>query len=175
MARIHRREHSPLWFNSDGEQRFDLVAPGGTLYAAAEPLGAMVEVFRDLSLLDLADVEARRLSILAPRRRLAFADCTARGARRFGITAAIHSTPRYEETQRWARAFRQAGFDGIRHLVSHDPAQELVGYAVFGEAGEPTGATDLEILDTMEVPRFVLDDLARDFGIVALPRLFEEP
>ncbi len=34
--------------------------------------------------------------------------------------------------------------------------------------------TDVEVLETMEIPRFLLDDLAREVGIVALPRLYEE-
>ena len=54
------------------------------------------------------------------------------------------------------------------------PAQQLAGYAVFGEAGEATAVTDLEILETMDIPRFLLDELARELGIVVLPRIVEE-
>lgn len=176
IARLHRRQHSPRWFNGDGHQRFDLPPPHGTLYGAAEPLGAMVEVFRDISLLDAVDVEARRLSTLASRSGLALADCTSRGARRFGITGAVHSTPAYDQTQRWAAAFRRAGFEGIRYLVSHDPAQQLVGYAIFGIAGEATTAgADLQVVETLEIPRDLLDELTTQLGITALPRLLEEP
>jgi RES domain len=70
-------------------------------------------------------------------REMNLADCTVQQARAWGITAEIHSTPRYEETQAWAHAFAQAGFDGIRYLLRHDPAQRLAGVALFGPAGSP--------------------------------------
>jgi hypothetical protein len=175
LARIHRHEQSPLWFNSDGERRFDLAPPQGTLYTAADPLGSLVEVFRDASLVDVADVEGRRLSLLTPRRRLPLADCAARPARRFGISGAIHSTPDYATAQAWAAAFRRAGFRGIRYLVSHDPAQRLVGYALFGPAGEGTAEGAIEVLATLEIQRLLLEELAAQFGITVLPPFLEEP
>lgn len=68
---------------------------------------------------------------------LALADCTARRARAFGVTAALHSSDDYALAQAWAAAFARSGFDGVRYFVSHDPAQRLVGVALFGPEGAP--------------------------------------
>jgi hypothetical protein len=173
MVRSHRADRGPWWFGSGGHGRFDLAPdperPQGTCYLAAEPLGAFVEVFRHTALVDQADVARRRWSRLAVPRSLRLADCTARNARAYGITGAIHSTPDYRLTNAWAAAFAEAGFDGVRYLVSHDPAQRLVGYALFG----PAGAGGPPEWPDGEVHRLD-DDLLRrareELGILVVPR-----
>jgi hypothetical protein len=60
-------------------------------------------------------------------------------ARAWGITAEIHSSPDYRKTQDWASAFFHTGFDGIRYFLRHDPAQRMVGFALFGPEGAPSG------------------------------------
>lgn len=109
----------------------------GTCYLAEDPLGSFVEVFRHTRLIAEEDVAARRLSTLRVRKALALADCTSRRARAWGVTATIHSGQDYSLTQSWAAAFSSTGFDGVRYFVSHDPAQRLVGVALFGPAGSP--------------------------------------
>jgi hypothetical protein len=148
LVRIHRRGRSPWWFSGDGSGRFDLGPPAaspelaarGTCYLAEDPLGAFVEVFRDLRVIPEAEVRRRALSRIALPRALRLADATARRARVFGVTGALHSSPDYGLTRAWAAAFAGAGFDGVRYLVSHDPAQQLVGYALFGDRSEAGGA-----------------------------------
>ena len=45
-ARIHRKEHDPLFFGATGRNRFDdPLGRFGVLYAAQEPAGAFIEVF----------------------------------------------------------------------------------------------------------------------------------
>jgi hypothetical protein len=98
----------------------------GSCYFAERPEGCLLEVCRSFtSVIPKSELDSRRLLRfeLPEDRRLA--DCTAERARLFGITAEIHSTPRYEETQAWADAFARAGFQGIRYLLRHDPAQRL--------------------------------------------------
>lgn len=169
VARIHRRNHSPLWFRHDGGGRFDLAPPRGTLYAAAEPLGCYVEVFRHVRLVPWEEVAARRLSILAPRRTLRLADCAARRARGFGITGAVHSTPAYEETQVWAAAFAAAGLDGVRYLVRHDPAQRLAGYALFAPAGSGDPRWEWEVASTEPISEGLLRAVEAQLGLSVLP------
>lgn len=170
LARIHRRDHGPLWFRHDGEGRFDLPPPRGTLYAAAAPLGSYLEVFRHLRLVPREEIDARRLSTLAPHRALRLADCTSRRTRAFGLTGALHTTPAYGETQVWAAAFAVAGLDGIRYLVRHDPAQRLVGYALFGAAGDaPAAGGDWEVASTTAIPGSLLREVEDRFGLSALP------
>ena len=79
----------------------------------------------------------RRLSTLRLRKAVTLADCTSRRARAWGVTGAIHSGQDYTLTQAWARAFSSGGFDGVRYLISHDPAQRLIGVALFGPARSP--------------------------------------
>jgi len=167
LWRIHLKDNGPWWFCSDLECRFDLQAPQGTCYVAEEPLGSFVEVFTDVTLVADEDIERRRLSALHVPRTLRLADCTQAASRSFGCTGEIHTTIDYELTQRWARALAAAGFDGIRYLVRHDPAQRRVGLALFGETGE---AADWPDPRTEEIDEDLLLDAARRFGIRVLPR-----
>jgi hypothetical protein len=134
---------------------------------AEEPLGSFVEVFTDVTLVADEDIERRRLSALHVPRTLRLADCTQAASRSFGCTGEIHTTIDYELTQRWARALAAAGFDGIRYLVRHDPAQRRVGLALFGETGD---AADWPDPRTEEIVEDLLLDAARRFGIRVLPR-----
>jgi hypothetical protein len=169
LARIHRRELSPLWFRHDGGGRFDLPPPRGTLYAAAEPLGSYVEVFRHVRLVPWEEIDARRLSILVPRKAVRLADCTTRRARAFGLTGAVHTTPDYDETQAWAAAFAAAGLDGVRYLVRHDPAQRLAGFAVFAPAGSGDPRWHWDVASTGPIPSGLLRAVEEQFGLSVLP------
>jgi hypothetical protein len=142
LCRVHRRDRGPWWFSHDGSGRFDLPPPRGTCYLAESPLGAFVEVFREIALVFQAVVDARRVSTLRVPAAVRLADCTR--ARAFGLTAEIHATEEYAATQRWAAAFAAAGFAGVRYLVRHDPSARSVGVALFGAAGE-TGLGPVEL------------------------------
>ncbi|MGQ0670240.1 MAG: RES family NAD+ phosphorylase [Actinomycetota bacterium] len=167
LWRIHLNDRCPWWFCSDLECRFDLQAPQGTCYVAEDPLGSFVEVFTDVALVAEEDVERRRLSALHVPRTLRLADCTHEASRGFGCTGEIHTTIDYDLTQRWARAFAAASFDGIRYFVRHDPAQRRVGIALFGDAGEAGGWPEPT---TEEIGEDLLMDVAGLFGIRVLPR-----
>ena len=68
-------------------------------------------------------------------------------------------------TQRWASAFAEAGFGGIRYLVSHDPARRLVGIGLFGPAASP----DWPAGDSAQLGADLLTIARRRFGILVLP------
>lgn len=165
LYRMHRQARNPWWFSHAGSGRFDLPPPRGTCYVALQPLGTFVEVFREIDRVSEASVAARRVSVLHVPGAVPVADCTARAARGFGVTAAIHSSERYDLTQAWAVALASAGFHGVRYWVSHDPAQRLVGVALFGRAGAtggPVAATEPVGPDLLEAARL-------QFGIHVLP------
>jgi RES domain len=110
-------------------------------------------------------VEERVLSTLHVSDDVVLADCTASAALAFGVTAAIHSSESYERTQEWAAALSDAGFGGVRYLVSHDPAQRLAGVALFG----PAGAQDRHVAKTGSIDPGVILAARERFGIIVLP------
>lgn len=166
LYRIHRAARDPISFSSSGEGRFDLPAPDGTVYFAADEIGALIEVFRS-NLIPLDEVRVRRLArITIPKAVLRVADCTASKARGYGITAAIHSTPDYALCQRWAVAFRNAGFDGIRYRLSHDPSQQEIGIALF----VPDDAAKLLVVENdAEIEDNLLGIAQQRFGMFVVP------
>lgn len=164
LYRIHRWTHGPWYFSDDGSGRFDLTPPRGTCYLATEPIGAFIEVFRTTALVASADVAKRHLATLRVIRNAKLADCTVRGARAFGITAAIHSSEDYHATQTWADAFARVGFDGIYYRLSHDPSQRCLRIALFGQGGDG----DLPVVSDEPIDPELIN-AAREFGILVIP------
>ena len=165
IVRIHRHNFGPWWFSHDGSGRFDLAAPSGTCYFAADELGAFVEVFREMRVIPDVEVLARRISVIRVSTPTRLADFTSSAAASFGVTAAIHSTEDYVKTQTWAGALAAAGFGGVRYLVSHDPAQRNVGIALFGSAG----AANLPVHSTDLISPRLISDAERLFGYRVIP------
>lgn len=138
IFRIHRRDTSPWWFSSDGSQRFDVPPPYGTCYLAEHDLGAFVETLGRLVVIPRSDIVERHLAEVTITRNLCLADCTARSAAAFGVTATTSAGYPYETVSHpWARLFWRAGFDGVRYGASHDPSFEEVCYALFGRSDVP--------------------------------------
>lgn len=136
VHRIHRAGREPWWFASDGSGRFDPVGTAlGACYVAERPLGAWVETFRKQMLLPEAELLERAVLSVELGRDLRLADLTSRRALSFGVTASFGADERYDDSQAFAVRAAQAGFDGIRYLVRHDPAQRLYGIALFAPAG----------------------------------------
>jgi hypothetical protein len=166
LARIHRIGKDVRFFGAFGDSRFDLRSPRGTLYLAQTAVGSFIEVFRAVPYVPQAEVDARLLaSVRVPQTRR-LADCTSARARRFGVTAAIHSTRDYALCQRWAEALTGAGFAGIRYLVGHDPSAREVGLALFGEEGVDDS---LIVAEDGPIPPDLLDEVRSRFGILVLP------
>jgi hypothetical protein len=146
--------------------RFDLTSPSGTLHVAEQPLGSFLEVFRDVRLIDEADIQSRRISSLRAPRNLRLADCTSQRARGFGVTGEIHMTEDYDRTQRWAAAFAGAGYYGIRYYLRHDPSLRLAGVAVFGQTASSRRWRKPR---TGSIDEHLLQQARRRFGIRVLP------
>ncbi len=122
-----------------------------------------MEVFRSVTTaIPRQEIDSRRLLRVELSRDVRLADCTSEQCRSWGITAEIHSTPRYEETHAWADAFARAGFEGIHYLLRHDPAQRLAGVVLFGPAGSPA---DIPGRPGEPIGEEVLEEIRRRFGI----------
>lgn len=138
----------------------------GTCYLAEQAAGAFIEAFQEPGVLIPAGyIRERRISVLSVPHEIALADCTTSQARGFGVTGEIHSTVARQTTQAWARAFARAGFGGVRFYLRHDPAQQQVGFALFGPGGEAAWP----VLSTDEIGADLVRDVEDRFGIRVEP------
>jgi RES domain-containing protein len=171
LYRIHRTDRGPWWFSSDGSGRFDPVGTGrGACYLAESELSAWIEVFRKSMLLAEAEVTKRALFSVRLGRALRLADLTSRRALQFGVTASAGADERYHASQAFAVEAVKAGFDGVRYLARHDPAQKLCGVALFADAGAPDPADpDWPPGSDDPIPEALGAEAARVFGYRVLP------
>ena len=174
LWRIHRAASDAWWFNADGTGRFDPVHVSGlgACYLAQDRLGAFVEVFRTRLELDQDDIDERRIARVELSRELRLADVVSRWALGFGVTAEVGAGGEYEydSSQELASGLAAAGYEGIRWWVRHDPAQRLVGIALFGSAGVASTGGGLPPADSCEIDRGLLDEARRKVGYRVVPR-----
>lgn len=163
LHRIHRARRTPWRFSADGSGRFDPIdREQGACYLAEEPLGAWIEVFRLAIVLDEQELLERSLTRVRTGRDLRLADLTSRRALQFGITTPT-SGDDYTASQQFAIQALDAGFDGIRYLARHDPAQRLYGIALFGPAATST-PPDSATTDTAPIPDQLIQQATHRFG-----------
>jgi RES domain-containing protein len=169
IYRIHKATRSPWWFSATGDGRFDPVGTGsGACYLADAPLGAWVEVFRKPQMLPEVEVELRLLLSVKLERDLRLADVTSRRALSFGVTASIGANEDFTKSQAFAAEASASGYDGVRYLVRHDPAQKLYGLALFGPAA--AGPADRRWPRHSEaIPGSLIGEAERLFGYRVLP------
>jgi hypothetical protein len=172
VYRIHGAHRQPWYFARDGCGRFDplAIAGMGCCYLAATPLGAWIEVFRRAMLIDERDVRARRLLHVELGRDRRLADATSRRALSFGVTATLGAADDYTSSQAFAADALNAGWDGVRYLLRHDPKQKLYGLALFGPAG-PVDPDDPAWPSTPDdpVPLELIEQASKTFGYRVLP------
>jgi len=168
ISRIHRSARDPWWFSTDGGGRFDPVGSGfGSCYFAKESIAAWIEVFRKQTLFADDEVNQRSLYKLRLGRDLKLADITSRRALQFGVTASLGANEDYAASHTFAAEALASGFDGIRYLVRHDPAQQLYGYALFSRAGSGAAPSAAAVDDS--IPDRLVDEARRLFGYRVLP------
>jgi hypothetical protein len=166
LYRVHLRTRNPWYFDSGPDGRFNLLPPRGTCYLADTAVGAFRETLgRQGRLIPQADVDRRALSTLTVPHECRLADCTVARARGFGITAGIHAAEDYRRTQAWARAFADAGFQGVRYRISHDPRAPGIGIALFSEAGE----ADWPVAPWAPLSLVLVNRIQRAFGLIVVP------
>lgn len=170
IYRIHRTEHGAWWFSSDRSGRFDPAGTGmGACYLAEQALGAWVEVFRKTMLLAEAEVQGRVLLSVRLGRDLKLADLTSRRALQFDVTASLGANDDYAASQAFAAEAVQSGFDGVRYLVRHDPAQQLYGIALFAPVGVATDPALWPPDQDAPIPDDVVAQASRLFHYRVLP------
>jgi hypothetical protein len=135
VVRIHRLVHSPVHFSPGKDKpplgRFDsLSGRFGTLYAAQAIEGAFAEtVLRNpaRSLVSLAEIEARGLSVLSITTEARLVDLTGPGLSYLGLDARLLSGP-YDPCGAWADAFHvhPSAPSGILYPSRFDPSQHCV-------------------------------------------------
>ncbi len=170
IYRIHRSDLDVWWLSCDGTARFDPVGTElGACYLAERPLGAWVEVFRKQMMLAEAEVQGRSLLSVRLGRNLKLADLTSRRALQFGVTASLGADQDYAASQAFAVEAVKSGFDGLRYLVRHDPAQKLYGLAVFAPAGAATTSAQWPPGRDEPIPDDLGDEASRLFGYRVMP------
>jgi len=171
LLRIHLATRGAWWFSGDGSGRFDPTGTGlGACYLAERPLGAWIEVFRKRMLIAESEIVERALCAIRLGREVRLADLTSRRALSFGVTASLGANEVYTASQAFATRAVEVGFDGIRYLVRHDPAQDLRGVALFGEIGSPDpNDDDWPAGIEGEIEESLIEEAVMTFGYRVLP------
>ncbi len=181
IFRLHHRELGPFWFNSTeladtGGNRFDLPSPDGASYWALQPVVALLEtlVRRPVQTIpaDLLDRFSLTEATL-PHDLERVANIPVKAARRFGLTAEIHTTDDRQLTRGWAVALAHAGYQAVVALPRHDVTGRHRTLTLWGPKGEhsPYG---WEWDPTTGTLGSVVHDLEQ-WGIRVLPVPFEVP
>ncbi len=139
LHRMHAAAYGAWYFDDEPTGRFNPVGSRGlgACYFAERPVAGLLEKYKGITMVDEVDVAANAHFSVNLEARLRLADLCSSGARVFGVNGEIHTTPDYEITQAWATALAQAGFKGLKYLCRSDPGMQLVGFALFDEAGAP--------------------------------------
>lgn len=151
VHRAHSRQYGPGWYACDGDGRFDLADPRGTLYsgddvetATRERLGPALRGRQKISR-ELA--EGFVVSEISLPHRSTFADLGSRTAARFNVIREMLVMTDYDITQVWANAFDQAGLDGVRYASRFTMGDEPNAWALFGPAGADPSFVPLRAVD----------------------------
>lgn len=164
LVRLHSARRGPWYFANSGKGRFDLTGPRGTCYAALDAAVAFVEVFYGFRIVPTTELAGLAVSALRAPRLVRLADCTSSMAVGHLVTAEIATTADYRLTQRWAAAFAEAGFGGVRYWARHDTGRGHA-LALFGPAGAPDGYPEPV---TAPLDGHLRAEVTRRYGIVFL-------
>lgn len=179
IFRLHHRDLGPFWFastpeDSEGGNRFDLAAPEGASYWALQPVVSVLETLARRPIRTLPSDLLERYALCEatlPDDLDKIANVPVKAARRFGLTAEIHTTDNRNLTRSWAQAWFAAGFRAVIALPRHDVTGRHRTLTLWGPQGEhqPYGWT--WHVTTGPVGS-VVDDLDR-WGIRVMPIPFE--
>jgi hypothetical protein len=124
--RIHQAQHSPIYFGSSGENRFD--APGyGILYAGSDEYCAFRESIGRLTTFRVVTsslLRSRRLSQIEIRCPLTLVDLSGAGLTQLDADARL-CTGDYNVAQRWSLALHNhpSTPDGLYYRSRYDPSR----------------------------------------------------
>ena len=166
LFRAHAAALGPWWFSNDGGGRFDLPAPHGTCYTALDAASAVRErlgpVLGPSGRVPESALEEVVISRLRLPRGRELADLQSRRAAGFGVTRELESMVPYAVPQAWARAFAEAGLQGVRYGPRFTPG-EAWSVALFGDAGAADWPVDPDPIPAVQV--------SADLDVVSTPRL----
>lgn len=166
LYRIHRASNGAWHFDETSDGRFNPVGSGlGASYWAEAPLGAFVEVFRTRMRLTEDDIQLRCLTEATLVTPVKVADLTARAALAAGFATEVTHGADYEPAQGIAGQLVGA-VGGVRWRLRHDLAQQLIGVALFGSAGDRPGQARER---SAEISLGLQDQAAHEFGYEVLP------
>jgi hypothetical protein len=136
------RPRGPWFFSSSGSPstgRFDLPGPRGTCYFSTSAVGAWLEVFGSVALVDEIDVRRRSLAIATRSgAALSLADLASPRAAAAGASLDLVAGDDYRGPQQVALDAFASGAAGLRALLRRDPSGTSHNIALFGRAGAPT-------------------------------------
>ena len=135
FTRIHLSTRHPVFFSPGAGRgpigRFDSARGAfGVLYASSSFEAALVEtILRVLgrTLIGMAEITSRAMSVLAADRAVALVDLRGEGLQQLGLDASIYAGP-YEPCGQWSDALydHPSRPDGILYPSRHDPAQTCI-------------------------------------------------
>lgn len=167
LHRCHQTENGCWYFASAAAHgkggRWDLPAPDGTCYAADTAEGALMEAvgvdLHDFGFVTETALRARQITEIRLPAATRAANLTAKTISQHGVTSELTGAVPYTLTQDWAKAFKAAGFGGVRYGLRFRPNTK--GLGIFGPSGPdeslPTGT---------ETPAI---DIARMLGLPIEP------
>ena len=143
--RIHQRRYGPIYFGSSGGGRFDAPAGEyGTLYVAADAIGAFIETLGHATGrtgVDWDEIEARALTEIDVSRPLRLVDLSGEGLAHIGADDRVTSGS-YALSQAWALQLHEHPDqpDGLYYRARHDPSRLCA--AIFDRAEDALAVTD---------------------------------
>jgi hypothetical protein len=170
LFRIHQTQHSPLYYGSSGNNRFD--APNGeygVMYAAADANGAFIETFGSatgIRVVALSDLLSRSISELTCLKPLTLVDLTGAGLARLRADNRL-CDGEHALAQRWALSLwkHQKQVDGIYYRARHDPSRYCA--AIFDRARDKLVISKQLALNNNDCKSTLADILnTYEFGLV---------
>lgn len=144
MYRLHSRDLNPFWFSSTppddtGGNRFDLAPPRGTSYWALQAVVSILETIARRPVQMIPDALFNRFALTSaplPHDLTDIANLPVKAARRFGLTAEIHTTSNRLLTRAWAVRLADAGFSAILAFPRHDVTARHRALSLWDGRGE---------------------------------------
>ncbi|MFJ9087889.1 RES family NAD+ phosphorylase [Streptomyces sp. NPDC102384] len=172
LFRSHKDTNGALYYCTDGRCRFDpprdMKTEYGCCCTASTPEIAVLENLAGAPVITTTWAQRRRLSVVRTKATHEVADLTSGEAVGvWGIGGEIQVGTNRRQTQSWGRAFRKAGFDGVRHKsrrANTTGADCIAFYGTPGEHGDRLGCED-----PMPVPVHVLRQIEATYGVPCYP------
>ncbi|PZT68448.1 hypothetical protein DN402_10490 [Streptomyces sp. SW4] len=171
LFRSHQSQNGPLYYCTCGRCRFDpprnMKTEYGCCCTADAPEVAVLEHLAGSPIMTTTWADSRRVSEVVARRPHRVADITHPHVGAWGVGAEIQVGTHRPQTQSWGRAFRKAGFEGVRHKSRRSNATDDICVAFFGLPGEHEDL--LSSQPPTPIDRRLREVIEQRFGIPCLP------